>query len=182
MADAIQLPPEAVEYFVGLARAWVREQRDHHRPLAQVLPEATKETLAPFFPEAAIDRVRWWVVPAIANPPFLSEAAALGIGLDFSQMNGITFDDTFVVTEAALQGDNPDALAFHEMVHVVQYGVLGVDEFISQYVTGYLSSGEYYTIPLELVAYALQMRWMIDPVALFSVEDLVRRTVGLRRT
>jgi hypothetical protein len=68
------------------------------------------------------------------------------------------------------------------MVHVVQYGMLGVDEFISLYVTGYFSSGEYYTIPLELVAYALQMRWMIDPVTVFLVEDLVRRTVGLRRT
>jgi hypothetical protein len=67
------------------------------------------------------------------------------------------------------------------MVHVVQYGVLGVDEFISQYVTGYLASGEYYTIPLELVAYALQMKWMLCPDDVFSVEDLVQRTVGLRR-
>jgi len=112
--------------------------------------------------------------------PFLAEAAAFGVTLDFSRMDGITFDDTFLVREAALAG-NPNALVFHELVHIVQYGELGVDEFISQYVAGYLSSGEYYTIPLELVAFALQMRWMIDPGAVFSVEDMVQRTVGLRR-
>jgi hypothetical protein len=181
MPDAIPLPPEAVEYFVGLARAWVREQRDLHRPLGQPLPDATKVLMAPFFPSGTIDGVRWRVVPAIDNPLFLADAAALGIGLDFSHMNGIAFDDTFLVTQAALQGEDPDALAFHEMVHVVQYGVVGVDEFISQYVTGYLASGEYYTIPLELVAYALQMKWMLYPDDVFSVEDLVQRTIGLRK-
>lgn len=180
MADAIPLPKEAADYFVGLARAWIREQRDLHRPLAQPLPDAGKATLVPFFPAEALDRARWRAVPAIENPPFLAEAAAFGVTLDFSHMDGITFGDTFLVREAALAG-NANALVFHELVHIMQYGVLGVDEFISQYVTGYLSSGEYYTIPLELVAYALQMRWMIDPDAVFSVEDLVNRTVGLRR-
>jgi hypothetical protein len=180
VADAIALPKDAVDYFVALACAWIREQRALHHLLAQPLPDAGKVTLAPFFPQAALDRARWRAVPAIENPPFLAEAAPFGVTLDFSRMDGITFDDTFLVREAALAG-NADALVFHELVHIVQYGLLGIDEFISQYVAGYLSSGEYYTIPLELVAYTLQMRWMIDPAAVFSVEGMVQRTVGLRR-
>jgi len=181
VADRLELPPEAVAYFVGLARTWVREQRELHRPFAQPLPGPAKTMLAPFFPAPVLDKAHWRRVPAIQNPPFLADAAALGIALDFSRMEGITFDDTFLVTDAAAQGDAVDALFFHELVHVVQYNILGVDEFITQWVEGYVNSADYYTIPLELVAYAMQMKWMLWPGTVFPVEVSVRRTVGLRR-
>jgi len=38
--------------------------------------------------------VRWRAVPVLPNPPFVAQAAAMGLDLDFSKMDGITFDTT----------------------------------------------------------------------------------------
>jgi len=39
-----------------------------------------------------------------------------------------------------------------------------------------------YAIPLELVAYACQARFMDKRAQAFSVQDVVQKTVGLRHT
>ena len=67
------------------------------------------------------------------------------------------------------------ALVFHELVHVVQYEILGgVDEFSRQYVLGYATGGfEYATIPLEAVAYELQQRFEAGTDVPFSVRDQI---------
>ena len=64
------------------------------------------------------------------------------------------------------------ALIFHECVHVAQYQILGVGEFIRRYVEGWAANGyEYASIPLEVDAYALQGRFETSPNAPFSVES-----------
>jgi len=80
----------------------------------------------------------------LPNAPFVVHAsAAMGLDLDFSKMDGITFDDTFLITIAAGQGADPGALVFHELVHVVRFIVLGIDEFVEQYATGLIASRDY---------------------------------------
>jgi hypothetical protein len=124
-------------------------------------------------------------VPGIQNPPFLDQAIAMGVpggAIDFSASDGITFQDTMLLTTAALAGTDASvmALVFHELVHVVQYTVLGVDGFVRQYVEGLALGGfDYFAIPLEIVAFALQARYMVNPQTGFSVEDLVRKTATL---
>ena len=48
----------------------------------------------------------------------------------------ITFDDVVVFHDPLTP-----QLIFHEMVHVVQYRLLGIDEFARLYVRGYLHGG-----------------------------------------
>jgi len=64
---------------------------------------------------------------------------------------GITFKDTFFLQ----QGRESEELHFHEMVHVVQWARLGVDNFLLAYGFGLLSFG-YAQSPLEQMAYTLQ--------------------------
>lgn len=65
---------------------------------------------------------------------------------------------------------------FHELVHVVQYRVLGLKRFARLYVNGFLKGGGYKRIPLELQAYELGRRFERDSRKVFSVEeDVIRR-------
>ena len=64
---------------------------------------------------------------------------------------GITFKDTFFVQ----QGHVSESLHFHEMVHIVQWARLGVDNFLLAYGVGLLQFG-YERSPLEQMAYTLQ--------------------------
>lgn len=87
-------------------------------------------------------------------------------------MAGITFDDTVLLSQAERVGDDVAflGLLFHELVHVAQYEVLGVDEFVCQYVQGYAANGFVYErIPLEVAAYNLGGKFLAAPRVRFSV-------------
>lgn len=71
----------------------------------------------------------------------------------------MTFGDTVALAQAhaPLTSSGQLSLLFHELVHVVQYSVLGIDRFAELYVTGWASAGFVYErIPLELHAYSLE--------------------------
>jgi hypothetical protein len=76
-------------------------------------------------------------------------------------MAGITFADVVLIsTRHQVPGESVSSLVFHELIHVAQYAVLGIDEFIRRYVVGWASAGfDYYQIPLEQDAYFLQRQF-----------------------
>ena len=93
---------------------------------------------------------------------------------------GITFKDTIILSQRLLGSDSaPKALLFHELVHVVQYEVLGVRRFVEHYVQGWVKGRlDYYAIPLEIDAYDLEERYKKDPKAKFSVRQAVLKRLG----
>lgn len=97
-------------------------------------------------------------------------------------MAGITFVNTILLSEAMLPSANLSPLLFHECVHVCQYDVLGVDAFVEAYVSGWSANGfDYYAIPLERDAYALQSAFELSRTAPLDVEgEVVRRQLGAR--
>ena len=94
-----------------------------------------------------------------------------------ASMAGITFIDTILLSVSHLEGGKPSlGLLFHELVHVIQYRLLGVETFIDLYVRGWAENGmDYYAIPLERDAYELQNRYETDPTRPFSVASEVAR-------
>jgi hypothetical protein len=68
--------------------------------------------------------------------------------------DGITFRDTYFLR----QGCASEAVHFHELVHVVQWSRLGVDNFPLAYGVGLLQYG-YEQSPLEQMAYRLQLEF-----------------------
>jgi hypothetical protein len=163
-----------VPHFLSLGPAWVRDQRAQHRPAGRVLTLQERKFLSPFFEEAILAKARITRVPVITNPPFYAPllAAGLPIPLDFTQTSGITFDDTILLSE--LHSVPPAAqlpLLFHELVHVVQFAISGVEGFVSEYVNGWAENGyEYERIPLETQAYGLGARFSDHPTSHFSVQ------------
>jgi hypothetical protein len=59
----------------------------------------------------------------------------------------------------------------HELIHVVQYGLLGVDRFVQRYFQEYLACG-YDTMPLEQMAVDLTRR--NEAGEIFDVTDSVK--------
>jgi hypothetical protein len=134
--------------------------------------------MQPFFGEHVLDVARVQHVAFIENPDFYAGLETTGIPppIDFREMEGITFVDTILVSEAWHPYNPPQlGLVFHELVHVVQYGALGVADFIDRYVGGWAKWGKVYRkIPLERHAYAVQERFERDPNRGFDVEEIVR--------
>ena len=173
---------DPLRFLIDNGKAWIVTQRATYRPQAQSLPDAMRSRFSPFFTTGILDAARVHLIPEIQNPPFYAQLAAAGqpLPLDFRKMHGITFIDTVFVATSKVAAQHYEALMFHECVHMVQYALLGVDQFVEQYVMGWAMNGrQYERIPMEVEAYALQNAFTANPGAPFSVEAAVRRRLGL---
>lgn len=162
----------------ALGSTWVSHRRDAYRRLAAALAPATSSSLAAFFPAGLLNRVGVARVARIANPlgGLLGRAGAL----DLTTVRGMAFIDTIVVAEEnGRRGDDETSLIFHELVHIVQYQVLGTLGFVHAYLGGWLSAGRsYLDNPLEVMAFDLQDRF--DAGEVVDVDAEVRRGLGMR--
>jgi hypothetical protein len=171
-----------VEWVVQQVIAYIGQQRHAYRPGAAPLGMSQKTAMRPFSQSLFSIRLDWlslWGSGSII-PRFYVELTKMGFEavslLDFSLMAAITFVDTVVSHEPFT-----DRLLFHELVHVVQYEKLGLEEFAAKYVRGFLSGGSYEAIPLERNAYGLDSRFAKMPSSVFSVADEVQRWIQAER-
>jgi hypothetical protein len=152
---------------------WIRGERERHNASGRPLTQTEVLALSGFFESSLLASIRIVTVPEIANPDFYAELAALGapMPLDLRRMAGITYDDTILVSQHhAVPPPAWMGLLFHEAVHVAQYSLLGIDDFLRRYVTGWARSGlDYYKIPLEQDAYQLGARFEAAPESGFPV-------------
>jgi len=174
---------QLVHFMITNGISWASSQRDLHRPQGHALGGDDRASLDGFFSSETLDEVRLHFVPMIENPDFFSasEMAGQSISLDFREMHGITFGDTILISEMRDPAeDRWLPLLFHELVHVVQYKILGLEGFMQRYVVGWAQNGlQYAKIPLEVQAYTLQAHFETAPELPFDIEDRVRKELGV---
>ena len=160
---------------------WVRSQQRLFHPLGRELTSDERGGLAGFYSESLLSRVRIHRLEP-GTEPLWRRATSLGlmIPFDLQRMAAITLDATIVLARGApSNGLLWSRLLFHELVHVVQYSLLGVDEFVRRYVTGWARNGfRYHRIPLERDAWELEHRFVANPVLGFPVQMEVERQLG----
>jgi len=172
---------QLVSYLSENAGHWIESQRAQHRVHADPLPDTTQAALSGFFEKGTLDRTRIRHVASIENPHFYREFEEAGeaFPLDFTVWAAITFGDVILVNGEQIPGPPSHSVVFHEMVHVVQYDVLGIHEFARRYVEPFVQSRfNYMSIPLESVAFDLQGRfeeWSGNP---FSAEEEIRSGIS----
>lgn len=172
---------ELVSYLAENAGHWIESQRAQHRVHADPLPDTTVAALGGFFEQKTLDRVRIRHVPTIQNPAFYREFEEAGqaFPLDFTVWAAITFGDVVLVNGEQVPGPPSHSVVFHEMVHVVQFDVLGIHEFARRYVEPFVQNRfNYMSIPLETVAFDLQSRFEESSGVPFSAEEEIRSRVS----
>jgi hypothetical protein len=169
---------------IGQGQKWVKEQRLAFRPRGRALPAALLAGFLPFFEARLLKEIRLVTVPALENPGFLEayrqSFSEKGLPLlDFSSMPAITLVDTVLLADR-FRPEDDRGLLFHELVHAVQYDLLGLDKFVELYLLGWINLGfNYAAIPLEMDAYELQNRYEANPGAAFPVQEEVSRSLEL---
>ncbi len=147
--------------------AWIYQQRDLYSPAARHLEEEEKRQLKGYFKDRILDLTLIKTDQVLTNPPIYDMLAAQGIpvqGLDCSRFSAMTFINCVAVSHTFAKSQKPwRFLLFHEMVHVVQFDLLGTEKFIEQCLSGYVKNNfSYRDIPLEKTAYGLEARYKLD--------------------
>ena len=132
-------------------RHWIDHYLEVHAKQARAVNTLGFNRLNNWFPQELLQRANVVTVEQVIFPPVHQFGLPEFAGLQQIELAGITFKDTFFVQKDLLT----ESLHFHELVHVVQWERLGVDNFLLAYGVGLLQSS-YEDGPLEEMAYKLQ--------------------------
>ena len=107
-------------------------------------------------------------------PPLSSMGLARFADFERGDFDGITYIDTIFLKPTHSNNEN---MHFHELVHVIQWRLLGPDRFLFSYANGLECFG-YRQSPLEAMAYDAEMAFASSK-AIFNVEKMVAAKLGL---
>ena len=132
-------------------RQWIEQLLDAHADRARAVSTLGFTRLLACLPRDLLERAKVVTVERVPFPPVDQFGLPELTLMQQMSFDGITFRDTFFLR----QGRTSEELHFHELVHVVQWARLGVDNFLLAYGLGLLQFG-YEHSPLEQMAYTLQ--------------------------
>jgi hypothetical protein len=151
-----------------LVRSWIGWVVAENYPIAQRVDGLGFRRVVSYFPVELLDEVRFVTTHRIPFPPVVQYGLTQFASLEEMPKAGITFDKLIFIHESMIS----ESVAFHELVHALQWKALGVDDFLLTYAVSTLLHG-YANNPLEATAYDLQSQFDRD-VALPGMADLVR--------
>ena len=152
---------------------WVQDTLRQYAATARLISSFGFQRLPDFYDAETLAKVRAVTVDKVPVPPL----SAMGFDrfTDFERMEaaGISYLDTyFLRVDQAWD----ESLHFHELVHVVQWRILGPERFLWLYADGLERYG-YRDSPLEVMAYELQARFDAGGAS-FDVEAEVERRLS----
>ena len=152
---------------------WMRQLLAEHEASARTIASLGFKRLPQYFSKEVLESAKVVYVDEVPAPPL----SALGLDqfADFENMNasGITYLDTFF-SHQSMRGN--ESHHFHELVHVLQWRVLGPKQFMAAYADGLERAG-YRHSPLEMMAYMLECVFKSSASA-FDVASVVRKELS----
>ena len=153
---------------------WIRTTLTASADVAQTVASRGFSRLPLYFTEKTLASTKVVLVDPLPMPPLSS--MGLGHFADFQRgdFEGITYIDTFFLKPTQSKNEN---MHFHELVHVIQWRLLGPDRFLFSYANGLECFG-YRRSPLEAMAYDAETAFG-SSTAIFNVEKMVAEKLGL---
>jgi len=156
-----------------LIAGWIQKTLAEHASAARPVASLGFSRLPHYYDAQLLVSSMVVIVPRVPVPPL----SAMGLtrfsefeGLD---MAGITYLNTYFVRA---DQSRSESLHFHELVHVIQWRLLGSEMFLARYADGLERFG-YRNSPLEVMAYNLQDRFDREARP-FSVEAACQSSIG----
>ena len=146
------MTPQEFEGAFPAVLDWIRQTLLAHKSRAR--PVASKEfkRLPLYFSQAQIQATKFVIVERVPVPPLSSFGLSRFKEFERSDYDGITYLDTYFLKRS---GAGNESLHFHEMIHIVQWRLLGAEFFLAMYASGLEKFG-YRDSPLEKMAYEAQ--------------------------
>ena len=141
--------------FYPVVFGWVQQTLRHYAAAARPVSSFGFQRLPNFYAADTLANAKAVAVDKVPVPPL--SAMGLERFADFERMAaaGITYLDTYFLLADRVQDES---LHFHELVHVIQWRILGPERFLWLYADGLERHG-YRDSSLEVMAYDLQARF-----------------------
>jgi hypothetical protein len=159
-------PEEFRTLYPGLI-GWIRATLAAHERDARSVASAGFRRLPRYFSDELLASARFAAVDRIPMPPLAELGLRRFAAFALSDPDGITYLDTFFVRRGRA---TDEGLHLHELIHVVQWRLLGPENFLAAYAAGLEAFG-YRDSPLERMAYDAQAAFASGQI--FDAETFV---------
>ena len=153
---------------------WIQQTLMVHKVLARSVTSKNFKRLPLYFSRTQIEAAKFVVVDRVPVPPLSAIGLYRFMEFERGDYDGITYLDTYFLKRS---GADDESLHFHEMIHLVQWRLLGAEFFLAMYAGGLERFG-YRNSPLEKMAYdAQELFARSGPV--FDAEKLVEEKLSV---
>jgi hypothetical protein len=166
-------PEEFSKYYPPLID-WIRNTLATTAHEANTVASFGFSRLPLYFTESTLASAKVVVIDQLPRPPLSSMGLSRFADFERGDFDGITYMDTFFVKPTHSRDEN---MHFHELVHVVQWRLLGPERFLFSYANGLECFG-YRQSPLEAMAYDAEAAFA-SSTAVFDAEKMVAKKLGL---
>jgi hypothetical protein len=153
---------------------WIQTTLTATAQVAQTVASRGFSRLPLYFAERILASTKVVLVDSLPMPPLSSMGLARFAEFERGNFDGITYVDTIFLKPAL---SNNEIIHFHELVHVIQWRLLGPDRFLLSYANGLECFG-YRQSPLEAIAYDAETVFASTTTP-FNVEKMVAEKFGL---
>jgi hypothetical protein len=167
------MKPHEFETAFPKVMGWIQQTLVAHEALARPVAAKNFKRLPLYFSRTQIEVAKFVVVDRVPVPPLSSIGLSRFNEFERGDYDGITYLDTYFLKKA---GADDEGLHFHEMIHVVQWRLLGAEFFLAMYAGGLETFG-YRNSPLEKMAYDAQEAFARSG-AVFDAERLVAKRLS----
>jgi hypothetical protein len=168
------MSPEEFAKFYPPLLDWIRTTLAASTPVAQSVASRGFPRLPLYFTEKTLASTNVVLADPLPMPPLASKGLVRFADFERGYFDGITYIDTIFLKPKQSNNEN---MYFHELVHVIQWRLLGPDRFLFSYANGLECFG-YRESPLEAMAYDAETVFA-SSMAIFNVEKLVAEKLGL---
>ncbi len=160
-----------------LIARWIKKTLVQHASAARPVASLGFSRLPHYYDAQLLASSMVVLVPKVPMPPL--SAMGLDRFREFEQMDagGTTYLNTYFVRADQAHSES---LHFHELVHVIQWRLLGPEKFLALYADGLERFG-YRKSPLERMAFRIQRRFdreaqpfSVEAACQSSIQDMTR--------
>jgi hypothetical protein len=167
------MTPEEFRALYPFVFGWIKQTLDAHSGEARTVGSLGFPRLSQYFTGSLLSSTKAVVVERVPMPPLSSLGLSQFASFENGDYNGVTYLDTFFVRRDSASAER---LYFHELIHVVQWRLLGPEKFLALYAAGLETQG-YRDSPLEVMAYNAEDSF-VQSDRVFDAESLVAQQLG----
>ena len=161
---------------LGDVKNWIASTIESHRERAQPIARLGFPRLGEYFSPSLLAAAKFVPVDDLPFVPLTALGLPQYAEFEGMSVNAVTYVDyCFVQTHFV----DKESLYFHELVHMTQWRLLGIERFILEYGNALIHGRNYHTNPFETMAYELQLDFDLGR-APFDVEREVARRIDLQ--
>ena len=166
------MTPEEFQKFYPVLLGWIDVTLRAHAGNTQTVASRGFSRLPLYFTPDTLASANVVLVDNLPIPPLSSWGLTRFADFERGNFDGVTYLNTLFIMRDKLRNE---AIHFHELIHVVQWRILGPEQFLRSYADGLERVG-YKNSPLEVMAYDAEAAFTANDI--FDAEKMVAQKLS----